>query len=118
MNVSCNTPCGQWGSCLMNCLMCLITVTMWNEENSQRDLKDPLENTMKMNWINKKFLLISEQHIMCCIVGLRDNVILWLVVVLFIIQKYKSRLTLGFRAGLPGVINVPLTPVPVTHTDR
>lgn len=102
----------------MNCLMCLITVTMWNEGNSQRDLKDPLENTMKMNWINKKFLLISEQRIMCFIVGVGDNVILWLVVVLFIIQKYKSHLTLGFRAGLPGVINVPLTPVPVTHIDR
>jgi len=46
-----------------------------------RDLKDPLENTMKMNWINKKFLLISEQRIMCCIVGVGDNAILWLVVI-------------------------------------
>lgn len=85
--------------------------------NGQRDLKDSLENMMKMNWINKNFLLISEQRIIGCIVGAGDNVILWFVV-LFIIQKYKSPLTLGFRAGLPGVINVPLTPVPVTHMDR
>lgn len=57
MNVSCSTPCGHWGSCLMNCLMCLITVTMLNEEKA-RDLKDSLEDMMKMNWINTNFLLI------------------------------------------------------------
>lgn len=72
---------------------------------------------MKMNWINKIFLLISEQPITDSTVKAGNNVIL-LACFLSIIYKYKSPMTLSFRIVLPGVINDPQAPVLVTHIDR
>lgn len=82
MNVSCSTPCGQRGCCLMNCLMCLITVTMLNEEKAREIWK--IHWRIWWKWIGSIGTLCSSLNgtLWAVLLELGDNAILWLVVFL------------------------------------
>lgn len=82
MNVSCSTPCGQRGCCLMNCLMCLITVTMLNEEKAREIWK--IHWRIWWKWIGSIGTFCSSLNgtLWAVLLELRDNAILWLVVFL------------------------------------
>lgn len=81
---------------LLNVLDC---ITMLNEEKG-RDLKDSLEDMMKMNWILSELLLISERHVRGCIVRV-EGLMQFCSLLSFIIHKYKSPSTVSLGLAFP-----------------
>lgn len=82
MNVSCSAPCGQRGCCLMNCLMCLITVTMLNEEKAREIWK--IHWRIRWKWIGSigTFCSSLNSTLWAVLFKVENNAILWLVVFL------------------------------------